>query len=444
MLPLSISQIAYILKHEMLGNELIFTATVESSKKGDLFFALPGKRKDGHDFLEAAKETGSKAAIVSKRYRGPSFGLNLIPVEDVLEALQTLAHMSVTKIKPLIVAVTGSMGKTTTKDFLAELLEGRYQVYKSQGNANSQIGLPLGLLSLRGNEEVLVLEMGMTEKGEIAKLTTIAPPDLAIITTVGLVHAMNFISLQEILKAKTEIFTHRSTKYGIYNTDMPNSQDVHYYGDGEKIPFSTQNREAPFYAEIKECQIIIWEKGQKVLERPWNILGKHNVGNFLAAAIAARYLGVSWEEIGVILGKIKLPSDRLELVQRGSITFIKDAYNANRNSLCEALKTLQILNIGKRKIAVISEMLELGSFAIEEHRIVAECALGIVDNLYCIGPGTKILKEVFDAACKPCYYYENKDTLIEALKKDLQEEDLVLLKGARVYSLGDLVGHFKC
>ncbi|MEI6532108.1 MAG: UDP-N-acetylmuramoyl-tripeptide--D-alanyl-D-alanine ligase [Chlamydiota bacterium] len=448
MLPLSIYQIAHLLEHKlepkMAGEELIFTATVDSRKKGDLFFALPGMNQDGHEFLELAKEKGALAAVVSKSYKGPAFGLQLIPVEDVLKALQSLARIIVAKQKPLVVAVTGSMGKTTTKEFLAQLLQARYHVYKSPGNANSQIGLPLSLLSLRGDEEVLVLEMGMTEKGQIANLTTIAPPDLAIITTVGLVHAVNFEGLEDILGAKAEIFSHRSTQYAVYSTDMPHVEKINFSDASEKIPFSTQNREAPFYAALEDGQIVIWEKGEKVLERPWPILGSHNVDNFLAAATAVRHLGVTWEEIGANIEKLELPGDRLELVHKGSITFLKDAYNANRNSLCMALKTLQSLKLGKRKVAVISEMLELGAFAEEEHRAVAQCALEIVDNLYCIGPGTKIIKELFDKAGKNCYYYDSKDILRETLKKELQEEDLVLIKGGRFYNLGDLVEHFEC
>lgn len=442
MFPLPMSHLARLLGQESSSATLVFEAFVDSRKKGDLFFALPGAKQDGHQFLKEVKEKGAVAAVVHKSYQGPHFGLELLPVADVLEALQNLARLCLRQMKPQVVAVTGSMGKTTTKDFLTELLKTRYRVFSSPGNANSQIGLPLSLLSLRGDEEIVVLEMGMTEKGHIKNLVSIAPPDLALITTVDLVHAVNFTGLEQIAQAKAEIFSYPQTRYCLYSADMPYVNTILASGTGEKIAFSTKSLETPFFAEEKGGRLFIYERGVKVLQSPWHIRGKHNVHNFLAAASAARLLGVPWQDIETTISCLKLPHERLELVQKGSLVFLKDAYNANKMSLKSAFESLEELAQGRRKVAVISEVLELGAFAQSEHEEIGRAALEKVDALYCIGEETLVIKQLFDKAQKPCYYFTNKEELVHALKKELQEEDTILIKGSRRYNLGDLVEHF--
>lgn len=442
MLPLSVRHIAHLLGTENPCDTLLFTTTIDSRTKGDLFFALQGKRSDGHDFLQDVAKRGAIAAIVRKSYAGPSFGLKLIRVDNVVESLHYLAKIAIAKLQPRIVAITGSMGKTTTKDFLSKLLQKRYTVYSSPGNANSQIGLPLSLLSLKGDEEVLVLEMGMTEKGNIQQLATLAPPDIALITTVGLVHAENFTGLDKIAEAKAEIFHHPKTKYGLYYQEMPHKEIAVMTGVCEKISFSDKSLEADFYVKEEGGDLFVYEKGEMALQTPWHLLGGHNVTNFLAAVSAARKMGVTWRDIKEAVPHLVLPPNRLELLQKGSKLFLKDAYNANKTSLCRAFETLSSVAAGKRRVAVISEMLELGSFSEDEHQAVGKFALNTVDALYLIGPGAKVIKTLFDQANKPCYYCENKDILRDTLKKELQEDDVILIKGGRLYNLGDLVEHF--
>ena len=207
-------------------------------KQGNLFFALKGAHVDGHQFLSAAAVNGAVAAVVNESYNGPDFGLLLIKVPDPLIALQELAKSVLQQRKSKIVAVTGSLGKTTTKDFITTLLKSKYSVSCSPGNSNSQIGLPLTILNhTDGAEDVLVLEMGMTHSGQIKQLLQIAPPDIAVMTTVALVHAGNFNSLEDIARAKAEVLTHPKTTLGVIPHDVLLYDEIRNTGTCQKISF---------------------------------------------------------------------------------------------------------------------------------------------------------------------------------------------------------------
>lgn len=217
-----LSEVGGILGLPKTGEAIVRGVAVDSRqiKPGDLFFALPGAKADGHTFLEEAAKKGAAGAVVHHSYNGADFGLPLIKSDDVLQTLQELARKKVESARPRIVGITGSLGKTTTKEFVTTLLKAKYRVAASPGNSNSQIGLPLAILNHSGEgDEILVLEMGMTHPGEIHKLVSIAPPEVAVVTKVALVHACNFESIEEIAHAKGEIFSHPLTKMGIYNKE---------------------------------------------------------------------------------------------------------------------------------------------------------------------------------------------------------------------------------
>src|SRR5579883_943967 len=191
----TLSEIGYLLDLPERLPEVVFWKAETDSKnvgQGDLFFALTGAKTDGHRYLADVAAKGAVCAVVSKRYEGPDFGMVLIKVDEVLPALQKMAKKRIAAWDPPIVAVTGSVGKTTTKEFIATLLFSRFAVGKSPGNANSQVGLAIAVLNFSGDEEVLVLEMGMTEAGNIANLIQIAPPTISVITKIGMAHAGNF------------------------------------------------------------------------------------------------------------------------------------------------------------------------------------------------------------------------------------------------------------
>lgn len=397
-----------------------------------LFFALPGANVDGHKFLKEAKEKGAVAAVVKKNYTGDNFGLPLLFVDDVLESLQTITREILLERKTKIVGVTGSLGKTTTKDFITALLRPKFRVSSTPGNSNSQIGIPLAILNhTTGEEDILVIEMGMTVPGNISKLLQIAPPDIAIITTVALVHACNFESLHAIAKTKAEILSHPKTRLGILDRGIENYEEIAKIGGCQKISFALDSQEADFSLQMAENSLIIRENGQDIVMDPIPVPGRHNLHNFLGASVVARQFGITWEEIRATLPALNLPERRLQFVQKHGALFVNDSYNASQNSMKAALECLPEPEKGGKKIAFLGEMLELGKFSEECHREVGLYALKYVDHLFCFGKECKTLFDVWKAKGRPVEWSMERADMVAALRKILTPGDVILLKGSR-------------
>lgn len=435
MRSMTLAQVAEILNcHHVFPSLLIqkFCIDSRSVKGGELFFALKGERVDGHHFLQEVSQKGALAAVVSQDYRGESFGLHLIPVQDPLHALQDLAKTVLALSGTRVVAVTGSLGKTSTKEFTKHLLSTRYRVAASPGNSNSQVGVPLAILNDSvGDEEIFVIEMGMTLPGHIARLVQIAPPEVAVITNVALVHACSFASLEEIGWAKAEIFSHPHTRLGILNYDISNFKDLCQVGSAHKISFSTIYPYADY--SIDPCQMILHANLEKseIQLNPMPVPGKHNIHNLLAAISVARHFNISWEEINDAMPSIILPDRRLQFVNHRGILFLNDSYNAAEVSVKAALETLpQPKELG-RKIAVLGSMLELGKFSDDCHHRVGEFALQHVECMYCLGEECWPIYEVWKNAGRPVQFFKDRADLVVRLKSDLKASDVVLLKGSR-------------
>jgi UDP-N-acetylmuramoyl-tripeptide--D-alanyl-D-alanine ligase len=377
---------------------------------GTLFFALKGAKSDGHDFLKQASEGGAEAAVVEESYRGPAFGLKLHHVQDTLKALQTLAGQVQKSRKAKIIGITGSVGKTTTKEFLYQLLKGTFKAGKSPGNMNSQIGLPLALLNeLKGDEDYAVLEMAMTHPGQISSLVEIAPPDYAMVTSVQLVHAANFDSLQEIAEAKGEIFSSPETLEGFYFQGLEVYPGIVSKGLFPKTPFK-------FTGQYGTPSIP-----------------PHLLDNFEGAAVIAHKLGVPLEVIRNT--KIELYESRFEISEKKGITFVNDAYNASEAAIIAGLKSLP--KAQGKKIAVIGEMLELGKFHEECHLRVGEALKAHVDELILVGEGTKPIADLWGSGWNPSY----KEAL-HRLRETALTGDLVYLKGSKFWQLWKIAGEF--
>jgi UDP-N-acetylmuramoyl-tripeptide--D-alanyl-D-alanine ligase len=384
---------------------------------GNLFFALKGARVDGHNFLQEAKTRGAAAAVVSKEYAGKVEGLQLIHVEDPLSLLQELAKEAVTNSPAKIVAITGSIGKTTTKDFTATLLKEKFRVLSFPGNPNSQIGLPLALLnSDLKNTDILVLEMSMDLPGQITKLTQIAPPDIALITYTALVHAHHFDSLEAIGRAKAEIFSHPKTQIGILHRDIVNFDELTKVGRCPKFSFSVTSPDADFHLK----------------EYPLPVPGHHNLHNFLAAASIARSLGLSWEDIKQGAAKLRLPDKRFQILDFRGATFVNDSYNACEASVIAAMSSLPQPRPGGKTIFCLGEMPELGPFSEECHKEVGKKSLENIDVMLCLGQGCLPIVNCRKEADKPVFLFQERIKLVEKLRELLQEGDIVLLKGANV------------
>lgn len=423
--------------HQLLG------VSVDSRlhRPENLFFALPGDKTDGHSYLQDVAQKGAAGAVVRKGYKGPDYGLNLLFVEDPLEALQTLAKTILQKSHSRIVAITGSLGKTSTKDFLTTILKEKFHVASSPGNSNSKIGLPLAVLNhTNGNEDIVVLEMGMTHSGQIRKLIELAPPECAIITSVALVHACNFESLEEIAFAKAEILEHNLTKIGIINHDIPQFDEIVKKGCPNKISFSYSNSLANYYVHADETQHLRIQTLENIVnlgEFPFP--GKHHKANFLAAAACAHYFGMSWEEITLGIKKLLLPELRGRAIEKNGILFINDSYNAAELSVKAALENLPNPQPGGRKIAVLADMLELGKFSEKSHREVGNYSLNYVDQMFCYGDECRHIKECWQKANRSVQWFSHRSDLLQVLRQHLKEGDVVLIKGSRGTQISKLL-----
>lgn len=401
---------------------------------GDLFFAIKGAKVDGHFFLSEAKQQGALAAVVDRNYQGPNYGLILLAVDDVAKALQSLAQFSLALTLPFLVAVTGSVGKTTTKEFIATLLERKYTVAKTFGSYNSQLTLPLTILN-RGEEKVLVLEMGMSQPGEMEKLVRIAPPDIAVLTKVALAHAEFFPGgIEEIAHEKMQIFSQLKTKIAI----VPEKTSVPF-SHLQTISFSQQDREADYFLSLADDRGHIDEKGVRACSFDLPFYEKHLLHNLLAAIAVARRMQLSWEEIEQQLPRIKVPKMRFEQLQYQGVSFINDAYNANPESMKAALSSLPLLKAGGKRIAVLASMKELGAFSEESHREIGLFAQRFVDHLLCFGKEARWIAETFSQAQKPAEYFMDKQELKRRLMELMLPGDVVLLKGSRSMQLEELL-----
>lgn len=437
MKPTSLKDIARLMQLPLHSHSdaIIKGVSVDSrlSAVGDLFFALPGAKTDGHSYLSEAASKAASAAVVKKGYAGSDYGLPLIYSDDVLASLQLLAKTYLKMSQTQVIAVTGSLGKTTTKDFITTLLKDKYRLSSSPGNSNSQIGLPLAIMNhLTLDDEILILEMSMTHPGQIAKLVDIAPPAIAVITMVALVHACNFNSIQDIAKAKAELFGHPDTRLGIYPKECDMDKVLSGSGTCKKVSFSVSMPEADYHLTSQDKHMTI--KCPKGECQQFNLLalpGAHNRHNFLAAAVTARHVGMSWDEIRARQVSLVLPERRMQIVEKFGAVFVNDSYNASEISLKAALSSLPKPKGSGKRIAVVGEMLELGKFSRDCHRAVGEHALKTVDSMLCLGQDCEPIYECWKAAGRPVYWSLDRSQVVAALRSQLQSDDVVLLKGSR-------------
>lgn len=393
---------------------------------GELYVALRGQKVDGHAFLDEVAKKGAVGAIVEKGYQGKDFGLTLFRVDDPLKALQQLAKAEIdSNPHRKVIGVTGSVGKTTTKEFLATLLEGKYKVVKTPGNYNTKVTLPLTILNhAQGDEDYIVLEMGMTEAGEISRLVQIAPPHIALVTSVALQHAMNFSSLSAIAQAKGEIFSHPKTQVGIFPKELPDYSILAGIGSCKKVTFSTVDSTADYFLE-------------KLENFPFK--GRHLLHNFLGACAVAEELGMTAEDIIPRLSFLKTPELRQQRVEKRGVVFINDAYNSSEPALKAALDCLPEPSYGGKTIAVLGEIRELGAFSKEVLERVAEACIEKLDDVICIGEGMGPFVEKWKKSGKPIRWAQSHGEILRELNAILQAGDVVLLKGSKYFRLWEIL-----
>lgn len=431
MKPISLSRVAQLLNLPSHEDVLIHGVAIDSRKvvPGDLFFALPGNRVDGHAFLKEVAGKGAACAIVHEGYRGESYGLSLLHVSDVLLALQEWARKSLQARSSKVIAITGSLGKTTVKEFAKTLLSTRYRVFASPLSYNSQVTVPLSILMADETAEYLILEMGMTHAGNLSRLISIAPPEIALLTTVSLQHALNFSDgLRGISREKAQIFSHPNTKFGILPLELDHFDTISQTGNCEKKTFSISSREADFFLDDTD-----------ILPTLANRVHNHN---FLAARALAQLLEIPRPLIESVIPTLRLPPMRFERVEKQGIIFINDAYNANPDATKAALENLPKPTGNGKTIAVLSEMDALGMYTEAGHALVAETALHHADLLFCLGSRCETMRKIWKRERRPIELFESRAELEKALHQVVKSGDVVLLKGARAWALDQILETF--
>jgi len=408
--------------------------------EGELFFAVRGERHDGHDFVAAAIDRGAVAAVVSRARVAtlPDAALfaPLLITEDPLLALQALAAHVRRQWGKRVVAVTGSAGKTTTKEAIAAALGAKFNVIKSQGNLNNGFGLPLQLLRLEPEHEYAVIEMGMNHPGEIAALALIAAPDWGVITNVGTAHIENFSDGQAgIARAKFELVDALPDNGAIFlNSDDPYVSQFGRDFHGLAVYFGANPCANPQLLEVTEDLAglhVRYRAGEREGQLTLNLLGAHNAMNALAGLAVALEAGVELDAAVAALETLTAGDKRGEVIEINGATILNDCYNSNPEALRSMIRTLAA-RPAKRRILVAGEMLEMGeqgpAFHAECGRAAAEAGLDLVVGVH----GNA--EHLAAAACKggvAALFLPDADAAGRWLKENLRRGDVVLVKGSR-------------
>ncbi|HJV34778.1 UDP-N-acetylmuramoyl-tripeptide--D-alanyl-D-alanine ligase [Geomonas sp.] len=408
---------------------------------GQLFVALRGDRFDGHDFVAASAEKGVAVFLVDNDWAVANqlpAGCSAVVVPDTLRALGDLAAWHRRRFQIKVVAITGSNGKTTTKEMLAGILTATGPGIKTEGNLNNLIGLPLTLLRLTGRERWAVVEMGMSDFGEIDRLAEIADPDVGIITNAFPAHLENLGSVEGVAKAKGELFLRlKPGSVAVYNVDDPLVSKCPTHLNVTRLTFGLRGAEVSS-ASIKSLgklgesfTLRLPDQEQPVALKAF---GQHNIYNALAAAAAAYSMGISGEVIRAGLEEFTPYDKRFQLEEVGGVILIDDSYNANPASMAAALRTLKEVREEGRAAAALGDMLELGEGSEQAHRELGKLAAGCVERLYLLG---QLAGEVAKGALEGGLSQENvlvakdHDEIASALTSWLQAGDCALFKGSR-------------
>ena len=413
---------------------------------GDFFVAIRGDRFDGHQFLPDAARSGAIGAMVHQAPASPEAGMAmpalLIEVGDTTRALQDLAREVRRRSGARVVAITGSAGKTTTKEVIAEFLSARFDVFRNKGNLNNHIGLPLSLLELRARPEVAVVELGMNHAGEIRTLVGIAEPEVRVWTNVGDAHLGFFASSEAIADAKSEILEAADRSHVL----VANANDPRVLERAARFPGRVVTFGIDTDADVRASQVqlrglegmaaeVTTSAGAAHLQTP--LLGLGNLSNVLAGLAVGLHFGVPLDEMIARAGRLSPSHHRGEILRLpGGITLIDDSYNSSPAALARSLETVGSATGSARKVAVLGEMLELGSFADSLHQQSGELATRAgLDLLITVGGGpAAAMAAAAIAAGMPerCVWHtETKTEAADVALRQVRAGDLVLVKGSR-------------
>lgn len=412
-----------------------------------VFIATKGEKVDGHKFIPSVFEKGAMAVIcedVPEDLTGPC-----IQVKDSFVALKKLAAFYRQQLDLKVIGITGSVGKTSTKEFVAGVLSARYRVWKTQGNFNNEVGLPLTVLQLRDEHEIAVLEMGISDFGEMHRLSEIARPDICILTNIGQCHLEFLGDRDGVLRAKTEIFDFMNPEGTIFVNGDDDKLITLKDKWQEKLVTFGRNQTNDVFAANEVSKGLLGSLADiqgkvNISEVQVPLPGEHMVLNALAASAVADMLGLSTEEIKAGMRKVQSVSGRSNIIPLQDFVLIDDCYNANPVSMKAAVDLLQSAN--GRKIAVLGDMFELGEEEEKLHFEVGEYTKGKVDILICVGD---LAKYIYEGAMENkeedtlLLYLKEKEELYLHLEHIIMPQDTILLKASHGMGFADLVSWFE-
>jgi UDP-N-acetylmuramoyl-tripeptide--D-alanyl-D-alanine ligase len=445
---LTIRELAEMTNGQVLQNPgLVVSSVVIDSrevKPDSVFFAIKGERFDGHQFLSQALHTG-RGAVVARVPDDVPADKGLVQVADTIAALQQLARSIRERYRFLLIAVTGSAGKTTTKEMIATLAGSERRTWKSWGNFNNLIGAPLCLDNMPDDAEVVISEMGMNHKGEIAFLAGLTHPDIGVYTNIGPVHIEFFGTLEKIAEAKRELLENLAPGgMVILNTDNEYVMKISRGFDGRKVTYGIDHS-----ADFRATNIV--ERGLlgtrfELEGRTFDLSlpGRHNLENLLAAIATARAIGISWEGIERGVRQVKPAYHRGIVVPWRGATILDDSYNSNPYALSRALGLLQQAEVHGRRIAVIGDMLELGERELEYHYEAGREIPLAVDYVVAVGPRSEALLDGARHAGfseERLYHFHDAQSAGAFLESFIRPGDLVLIKASRGIGLDRIVTH---
>jgi UDP-N-acetylmuramoyl-tripeptide--D-alanyl-D-alanine ligase len=435
------------------GNPSVTCTSVNTDSRkiqpGELFIALVGERFDAHDFVAQVAHDGAAAVVVSRMpAHAEDLGCAVILVPDTLLALQNLARAYRELLNPLVIGITGSNGKTSTKDLVAAVLRRKYKVCATLGNFNNHIGLPLTLLRMEEGDNCAVLEMGMNHHGEIAVLAGIARPDAAIITNIGVAHIEYMGSREGIAQEKgmlAEAVPHSGVVVLNANDDFSSAIAARAHarvilaGVGEGDVVATLNE-----SDARGSQFTLNLDGHGVVDVQLPVPGEHMVGNAALAAAIGWHFGVAPRDIAAALSEVQLTKGRVQVKSWRGVTVLDDSYNANPDSMRAGLKTLAGLKVPGRRVAVLGRMGELGPHAESSHREVGSYAAELgLDAVFTVGDEAALISDQASASTGHGDYrnFPTHARVAACLTEWLHEGDAVLLKGSRSAGMEQVLTH---
>ena len=413
-------------------------------EEGYLYLPFVGAKVDGHDFIPQVFEKGALCTLSEKKL---DINKPYILVKSVADALKAIAEFYREQLSCKIIGITGSVGKTSTKEIIASVLSEKYQVLKTEGNYNNEIGMPLTMLKIRDNHQIAVIEMGISDFGEMHRLANISKPDVCVITNIGTCHLENLGDRDGVFRAKTEMFEHAQKDcFVVLNGDDDKLINVKEVNGHEPMFFGINTKQNVGIVSHTSKGVMGTEVEIRYFDKTFTTLipipGFHMIYNALAATCIGVHFGMSFSEIDSGIRKLKAINGRNNIFNVNNITVIDDCYNANPMSMKASLNVLS--EADGRKVAILGNMYELGDNEAELHRQVGEEAARLkIDEVICIGDLAQNIADAAKSGCNMVYHFNNKQDFESNISEYIKPGDTVLIKASNGMKFTTIVNLIK-